>query len=103
MDNLYLKESDCTLVVTHYNDKPRTEKQFNNLYVKNFDKTLNESDLEALFIKFGDITSAVIMKDETNQSKGFGFVCFKNPESAKNALSLHGVDNLYVCEAKSKE
>ena len=76
MNNFYLKESDCTLIVSHYCEQPRTEKQFNNLYVKNFDKNFNEKDLAAMFSKFGDITSAVIMKDENNESKGFGFVCF---------------------------
>lgn len=56
-----------------------------------------------MFIKFGDIVSAVIMKDENNQSKGFGFVCFKQAESARNALSLNDGDGLYVSEAKSKQ
>lgn len=95
---------DGVLTVSHYNEGQKVERQFNNLYVKNFDKTFTERDLVGLFCKFGEITSAVIMKDDSNQSKGFGFVCFQNPESAKNALELmNGVDNLYVSEAKSKE
>lgn len=86
-----------------YVEKPRTEKQFNNLYVKNFSRDLSDEDFAGMFKQFGEITSAVVMKDDAGHSKGFGFVCFSNPEDARNALSLNGVDNLHVCEAKSKE
>jgi RNA recognition motif-containing protein len=43
------------------------------------------------------------MKDESNKSKGFGFVCFKNANDAKKALEENNQNGLYVCEAKSKE
>lgn len=43
------------------------------------------------------------MRDENNQSKGFGFVCFKHSNDAKKALQENAVNGLYVAEAKTKE
>lgn len=59
-----------------------------NLYVKNIDDTITEDDLRELFSPLGTITSVRIMKEEgTYLSKGFGFVCFANPEEASRAVS----------------
>jgi polyadenylate-binding protein len=56
-----------------------------------------------LFESFGDITSAVIMRDENGVSKGYGFVCFSRPDDAFSALqTLNSQDGLYVSEAKDK-
>jgi len=38
---------------------------------------------------FGELGSVVVMKDNTGKTKGFGFVCFKQHESATKALELH--------------
>jgi RNA recognition motif-containing protein len=45
------------------------------------------------------------MRDEANQSKGFGFVCFKDALSARSALQENQETprGLYVREALSKE
>ena len=58
----------------------------NNIYVKEIPKkNFTEKELIELFSKFGKINSAVILKDEKGESKGFGFVCFEKPEDAENA------------------
>ena len=84
---------------------------FTNLYVKNFPgPEFDENDLQEIFSKYGEISSAVIMRDENQQSKGFGFVCFKNHEDAQRALAnfedakaKNETGLLYVREALSKE
>jgi polyadenylate-binding protein len=58
-----------------------------NLYVKNLDDTINEESFRELFAPFGTITSARIMRNEDNTSRGFGFICFSNPEEATRAVT----------------
>jgi len=84
---------------------------FTNLYVKNFPRAdFDDSDLQEIFSKYGEISSAVVMRDENQQSKGFGFVCFKETADARRALQdfeeakqANPVGCLYVKEALSKE
>ena len=58
-------------------------KRFNNVFVKNFAELLDDGEFQEMFAKFGEITSAVIIKDVESKSKGFGFVAFKDNESAE--------------------
>ena len=39
-----------------------------------------------MFDKYGEIKSAVVLKDNEDKSKGFGFVCFDKPEDAEKAV-----------------
>ena len=58
----------------------------NNIYVKEIPKkNFAEKELIELFKKFGKINSAIVLKDEKGESKGFGFVCFEKPEDAEKA------------------
>ncbi|KAI7904235.1 uncharacterized protein BX663DRAFT_550627 [Cokeromyces recurvatus] len=60
---------------------------YTNLYVKNLDPTIDNTDLFNLFRKFGRIISARVMTHpQTNLSKGYGFVSFGKPEEAALAL-----------------
>ena len=59
----------------------------NNIYVKEIPKkNFSDKELTELFSKFGKINSAIVLKDEKGESKGFGFVCFEKPEDAEKAL-----------------
>jgi hypothetical protein len=61
---------------------------------------------QSIFSKFGEIGNSIIMRDEKNTSRGFGFVSFKNLEDTERALEAFKVDDpngLYVREALSKE
>ena len=76
--------------------------QLCNLHIRNIPLTAKEEDLQKTFSKYGKIRSIKIErykleKNEENsykeipKSKGFGYVCFENQESAKNAMiALNG-------------
>eukprot|EP01091_Cochliopodium_minus_P013622 TRINITY_DN442_c0_g1_i3.p1 TRINITY_DN442_c0_g1~~TRINITY_DN442_c0_g1_i3.p1 ORF type:complete len:557 (-),score=200.65 TRINITY_DN442_c0_g1_i3:89-1759(-) len=81
--------------------------QESNLYVKNLDDQIDDNKFFELFSKYGKIISAKVMKDENHYSKGFGFVCFSNPEEAQKAFNengkMHFSKPLYVALAQRKE
>jgi polyadenylate-binding protein len=66
--------------------RDRTEAKFNNLYVKNLLPGTSEEELNKMFSEFGLIESVHIAKDEGDQAKDYGFVCFKNPDDASKAM-----------------
>ncbi|KAG0321241.1 Protein phosphatase PP2A regulatory subunit B [Podila horticola] len=81
--------------------------KFTNVYVKNLDTEATQDEVEALFTKFGPITSCVVSTDESGRSKGFGFINFENHEDAKRAVDeLHDSDfkgkTLFVTRAQKK-
>ena len=88
--------------------KPASVKpKFNNCYVKNFSPDLTDGGLKELFSEFGEIKSACIMRDDEGKSKGFGFVCFNDPDNAETAVNtLNGKEingqALYVNRAQRK-
>lgn len=58
----------------------------NNLYVKNLHKDIDDRKLKNLFAPYGTIVSAKVTRNESGQSRGFGFVCFSNEQEAKLAI-----------------
>ncbi|PAA94415.1 hypothetical protein BOX15_Mlig030728g1, partial [Macrostomum lignano] len=84
------------------------DRKYTNVFVKNFGDYYDEESFHQAFSEFGEITSSRVMVDEAGKSKGFGFVCFKEPESAEAAVNaLHGKEldggkTLYVGRAQKK-
>lgn len=81
--------------------------KFFNVYVKNLPEKITDDDLKNEFGAFGEITSAVVMKDENGNSRGFGFVNFKDSNAAASAVEKYNgkVLNdkvLYVGKAQKK-
>lgn len=81
---------------------------FNNIYVKSFPPETTDDSLKEMFSEFGEIQSCCVSLDSDGKSKGFGFVCFSNPEDAENAVkAMHGKEmngrQLYVNRAQRKE
>uniref|UniRef100_A0A672GR75 RRM domain-containing protein n=1 Tax=Salarias fasciatus TaxID=181472 RepID=A0A672GR75_SALFA len=62
------------------------EKEFTNVYIKNFGKDMDDDRLKELFSKYGPTTSVCTMTDEDGVSKGFGFAWFKNHKDAQKAV-----------------
>ncbi|KAG8190348.1 hypothetical protein JTE90_014452 [Oedothorax gibbosus] len=94
-------------VSKYISKKTLAERKFTNVYLKNFGLRLKDEDLMELCHKFGTILSAKVMTDEKGVSKGFGFVSFKDPDSAKEAVeNLNGIilgdSKLFVGRAKNK-
>jgi polyadenylate-binding protein len=59
---------------------------WSNVYVKDLDPALTESQLAAKFETFGKTANVVIMRNLDGSSKGFGFVCFEKHEDAVKAV-----------------
>ena len=79
-----------------------------NIYVSNLSFHTTEEDLNNMFAKFGDVTSAKIITDrESGRSRGFGFVEMPSEEQGKKAmLGLNNTEiegrSLSVSEAREK-
>jgi len=63
-----------------------TEIKYTNIFVKNLPLEVSDEKLKEMFTPFGEITSAVVMCGEGGESKGFGFVNFKEFEGARAAV-----------------
>ncbi len=85
----------------------------NNIYVKHLPtENFSNDDLRKLFENYGELISVMTVPDGLNsdKNKGFGFVCFKNPEDAeKSQRDLNSkkfweeLPPLYVSFAMKKE
>lgn len=53
-----------------------------------------ESDLEDVFTKYGEVSKCVIIRDQkSDESRGFGFVTFRDQEDATDAVkAMNGKD-----------
>ena len=80
-----------------------------NLFVGNLAWATTQSDLEAAFGAYGQVSSAKIMTDrETGKSRGFAFVEMPNDSEAQKAIeALNGQDlkgrAINVNEARPRE
>lgn len=78
------------------------------LYVRNLPYSATEDELEQFFSKSGQVSQVHLVLDkQTKRSKGFAFVQFSSPESAKRALeeldhSIFQGRLLHVLEANQK-
>jgi len=83
------------------------QKKFKNVFVKNFGTEFDTEKLKEKFSEYGEITSCVVMLDDTGKSKGFGFVAFEDHESAERAVEeMDGQEfennKITVCRAQKK-
>ena len=57
------------------------------VYVGNLPFSVDSDKLKELFASYGEIEEAIVISDKfSNRSKGFGFVTFKDDETAKKAI-----------------
>jgi RNA recognition motif-containing protein len=59
-----------------------------NIYVSNLSFNTSDVELQDLFSKFGEVSSAKVITDrETGRSRGFGFVEMPNDAEGKEAMA----------------
>lgn len=79
-------------------NKEKKPLQFNNLFVKSIPLSYSEDEIKAIFAKYGELGSCLIrqitsVKDTVPEEKKkeilkyqYAFICYKNPECARNAI-----------------
>ena len=82
--------------------------KFSNIFIKNFDNDFGDEKLHDIFSQFGEISSYKVAVGPDGKNKGFGFVSFKDSESAQKAVEdMNGKEIngkiLYVGRAQEKE
>ena len=66
-----------------------------NIYVSNLSFNTSDAELQDLFSKYGEVSSAKVITDrETGRSRGFGFVEMASEEEGKAAME--GLNNKEV-------
>uniref|UniRef100_A0A8C2HMZ3 Polyadenylate-binding protein n=1 Tax=Cyprinus carpio TaxID=7962 RepID=A0A8C2HMZ3_CYPCA len=61
-------------------------KEFTNIFIKNFGTDVNDEMLMEIFSKFGPTLSVRVMTDEKGNSRGFGFASFEKHSDARRAV-----------------
>ncbi|KHJ31040.1 putative rna splicing factor (pad-1) [Erysiphe necator] len=70
-----------------------TQIPFHRLYVGNIHFSITESDLQNVFEPFGELEFVQLQKEEQGRSRGYGFVQFRDPNQAREALEkMNGFD-----------
>uniref|UniRef100_A0A8C2FG61 Polyadenylate-binding protein n=1 Tax=Cyprinus carpio TaxID=7962 RepID=A0A8C2FG61_CYPCA len=82
-------------------------KEFTNIFIKNFGTDVNDEMLMEIFSKFGPALSIRVMTDDGGKSRGFGFVSFERHEDAQRAVDeMNGKElngkQVYVGRAQKK-
>ncbi len=86
MNNKEIEGKEIEVMTHEKKDARPSEPKFNNLIVSNLTPEIDDAKFEAMFKDFGEIESIALQKTTENVSKGFGFVCYKSPDAAKEAL-----------------
>ena len=63
-----------------------------NIYVGGLPLSATTEEVVALFSPFGDVESVTLMKKDSGESRGFGFVVMGNDEAMKAVDALDGVE-----------
>jgi len=79
-----------------------------NIFVGNLSRDVTDEDLRELFLPFGEVTSATVLRDKfSGESRGFGFVEMPAKAAAQAAMAeLNGKElkgrTLNVNEARPR-
>uniref|UniRef100_A0A672KL39 RRM domain-containing protein n=1 Tax=Sinocyclocheilus grahami TaxID=75366 RepID=A0A672KL39_SINGR len=83
------------LFVGHFKSQKEREaemqarnKEFTNIYIKNFGTDVDDEMLTEIFSTFGPTLSVRVMTDEKGHSRGFGFASFEKHSDAKRVSDV---------------
>ena len=85
---LHLKEFKNHIIKAEpFTSTKKKNKENTNLFVKNLPKDCTPKELYDIFVKFGEIDSIDLKKDDNGNFLGYGYVDFINEENAKEAIN----------------
>lgn len=86
--NRQARNSEANATNNHHTSAP-----FHRLYVGNIHFSITENELQNVFEPFGELEFVQLQKDENGRSRGYGFVQFRDPNQAREALEkMNGLD-----------
>ncbi|EGG20305.1 RNA-binding region RNP-1 domain-containing protein [Cavenderia fasciculata] len=85
LNNTLVKGKACRIMWSQ-RDPSLRKSGVGNIFIKNLDKSVDHKALFDTFSAFGNILSCKVVTDETNVSKGFGFVHYESQDSADKAI-----------------
>jgi len=75
---------------------PQPEQESNVLLVRNLSFKVNNTQLKEEFNKYGNVTSATVVRNKSRRSRGYAFVTYETVEEASKAKTA--VDNTELWE-----
>jgi len=72
----------------HLTANPHFTASTKKIYVGGLPRSVDDATLRAHFEQFGELECAMVMRDQAGNSRGFGFVTYKDPKQANHVAQI---------------